>query len=525
MAHSVHTSLRQRFLLVGGSILLTFVLLEAVLRLAGAVWLGQQQRRNMAALRQAGTVRVLCVGESTTALGGEQSYPSQLQEVLNDRYPQVRWSVINAGVVGMDTSYILLQMRHLLDTYRPQVVVSMMGINDTGDYLELAPARLFGVRRVFETLRTYKLGVFIFRHARAKFFPGKDRTVVSSPQDDGDNVFRQGLEELKVFLDAVPREPAYLGDYFKAGWQLKAAGDFAAARKAFLTAQEIAFKAQDQETYSMFGDMAVLELARLAHAQQDTDKALQLLRVKSQEGALRHVAYVEMGWIFRSLGRDREAQEAFQKAVELNPSSPEPYIELGWLAWGRGEIDHARKFFLIANQLDPGEVRAVMGVAALLRDSSIESDKTMLPKLFEADPYSDKFIGAARALARERREFRGLVSRLSPRGMYYRRVTVENYRALAGMLERRDIPLVCLQYPMRSLSPLQAIFSGREGITFVDNEASFLEAVSREGFKAYFSDAFAGDFGHCTPKGNRLLAERAAEGIVAAFFRRSPARK
>ncbi len=51
-------------------------------------------------------------------------------------------------------------------------------------------------------------------------------------------------------------------------------------------------------------------------------------------------------------------------------------------------------------------------------------------------------------------------------------------------------------------------------IVFVDNEQIFKDAVGRDGFSAYFTDAFAGDFGHCTKKGNRLLAEHVADAIM-----------
>jgi len=52
----------------------------------------------------------------------------------------------------------------------------------------------------------------------------------------------------------------------------------------------------------------------------------------------------------------------------------------------------------------------------------------------------------------------------------------------------------------------------------VDNERIFKETVSNDGYEAYFKDAFAGDFGHCTEKGNRLLAENIANTIIKEVF-------
>ncbi len=47
----------------------------------------------------------------------------------------------------------------------------------------------------------------------------------------------------------------------------------------------------------------------------------------------------------------------------------------------------------------------------------------------------------------------------------------------------------------------------------IDNEQVFKEAVNRDGYRAYFKDNFAGDFGHCNAAGNRLLAGNIARQI------------
>jgi len=39
-------------------------------------------------------------------------------------------------------------------------------------------------------------------------------------------------------------------------------------------------------------------------------------------------------------------------------------------------------------------------------------------------------------------------------------------------------------------------------------------------YNDYFTDMFAGDFGHCTRKGNRLLAENIANVILKEYFHR-----
>jgi len=100
----------------------------------------------------------------------------------------------------------------------------------------------------------------------------------------------------------------------------------------------------------------------------------------------------------------------------------------------------------------------------------------------------------------------------------YNPITTHSYHKLKKILDKRKIKLVCVQYPMRSIESLKKIFEGQTGVIFVDNERIFKDAVKREGYKEYFKDMFGGDFGHCTPKGNRLLAENIADVILKEVF-------
>ena len=46
----------------------------------------------------------------------------------------------------------------------------------------------------------------------------------------------------------------------------------------------------------------------------------------------------------------------------------------------------------------------------------------------------------------------------------------------------------------------------------------FNKAVEKEGAEEYFTDMFGGIFGHCTFKGNKLLAENIAKSILKKYF-------
>jgi len=111
------------------------------------------------------------------------------------------------------------------------------------------------------------------------------------------------------------------------------------------------------------------------------------------------------------------------------------------------------------------------------------------------------------------KEARSLESE-TPNDSYYFPATVENYRALKKIILDRGMILIAVQYPMRPIQPLKRVLELDENIFFVDNQKSFEEKVLSSSYSEYFQDRFAQNFGHCTPKGNRLLAENISEVIL-----------
>lgn len=74
--------------------------------------------------------KVLCIGESTTLVGGQDSYPSKLEKILNQKLGHKKVQVINQGMAGTNTTGILKEMPGWLRTYQPDMVVAMIGILD-----------------------------------------------------------------------------------------------------------------------------------------------------------------------------------------------------------------------------------------------------------------------------------------------------------------------------------------------------------------------------------------------------------
>jgi hypothetical protein len=73
-----------------------------------------------------------------------------------------------------------------------------------------------------------------------------------------------------------------------------------------------------------------------------------------------------------------------------------------------------------------------------------------------------------------------------------------------------------MQYPLRSAGALRTLL-GDTDVTIVENDQPFRDALRRAPWETWFTDAFAGDFGHTTPAGSHLLAEDVAPAVLAAI--------
>lgn len=80
--------------------------------------------------RPEGLVRIICVGESVTAgymNESDEAWPAYLQEYLDMKSGEHRYDVINAAVGGYGTKHIILQVRHFLGRYEPDIILVYAG--------------------------------------------------------------------------------------------------------------------------------------------------------------------------------------------------------------------------------------------------------------------------------------------------------------------------------------------------------------------------------------------------------------
>ncbi|HOY09974.1 MAG TPA: tetratricopeptide repeat protein [Candidatus Omnitrophota bacterium] len=512
------TPLYQKLLLVTGGVVLSLSIVEGLLRGGGLLFSFFQDVSNRVTF-EGQEYRILCIGESTTALGGENSYPSQLGQILKQRRPDFSFQIINKGLVSKTSADILLQLPGYLQAYRPHAVVAMIGINDAGTLGETRQAAQGG-RPVFARLRLYKLFRYIHLHVTAKLRERRGNGL--RPQATGDGQKEAG-EESPV-TDA--RTSEIVRDRVRRLEELRAAAGAQLARNRSPEERSVILRRMSQlkvtESYLR------LHLGWYHRMHQNYGEAEEHLRAAVQLDRNNYGAFVELARCYSEQDRCGDALPLLHRAVLLSADSVLAMMELAkcYEAVGRSDVakDFYWKVFLKDSQLF--KLDGTIG-RWLMEHGFYQEAEIVLKETIEEYPEDFFFyeqLAQLYAAIGEEEKARSIFARgnaVREQQERYLPETVDNYRTIASLILKRGIRLVCMQYPLRDIGPLKDIFPGRPEILFVENKRNFAEALREGDYNEYFSDSFAGNFGHCTPKGNRLIAEQLADIILSEAGRGS----
>ena len=515
-------SSKQKIILIIFGLLLFVVLLEIGLRIGGFVFLSLQEYRNRISIKQRGTYRIMCLGESHTALGGKNSYPSQLEEVLNQQNIGIKFSVINKGIPGTNTGIIVSQLEDNLNKYTPDMVMTMMGLNDGGNTIAYEDIPVKKTTLFLKSFRMYKLLKLLHQHIINKaqeigiYKPrNKKEDVIVRTNDLTQPGNFKGREEM--FKKAIELNPGNDGAYINLGLCYREQGKYDQAVEMFKKA--IGIKPGKVDAY--------IELGWCYSAQGKCDQAVEMFKKVIGIGINPEKVdvYIELGRCYNNQGERGKAEEIFKKAIELNPKDSGAYIELGWCYSRQGKYGQAREMLKKAIEINPKDVEPYFGLGRCYKaQEKYEQAEEIFKKAIEIDPENVELYNGLAICYEEQgknksaEEYFKKANRL--RLEYYNSVTRRNYQRLKEIVTQREIRLVCVQYPMRDVEPLKKMLRPHDGIIFVNNEMVFKEAVKQAIYDEYFMDMCRGDFGHCTRKGNRLLAENIADVILKECFKK-----
>ncbi len=126
----------------------------------------------------------------------------------------------------------------------------------------------------------------------------------------------------------------------------------ATALKDEATAQEILKKAAEQNLDSAGGHFYA---ARYAQSRNELEKAVREYRAGLELAGTNYAGQAMLGRALLEAGRLDEAQEAFAKALEINPNTGLAHVGLAQLAERRGQADVMARHFARAKELLPSD--------------------------------------------------------------------------------------------------------------------------------------------------------------------------
>ena len=539
------TTFGQKIILVLFGLFIGLLAVEVAMRIGGVLLLSTQEYRNRNAVYAKGTYRIMCLGESTTA-GGKDSYPRQLEDILNQSGAGVKFSVINKGIPAITTPYLVAQLEDKLNRYKPDMVICMIGINDLGMHMRYSSTYTAEAPSLLKSLKIYNLVRFIRdglinRQNKAQAFKCRDAVDKDTimPNMGILGLKDSFIEETKP-AEAVQPGPGSAQAYIELGrFYYIRQGDYGRAEASLKKAVEAA--PDDYRTHFQLG-LFWADQGEYSNAENAFKKAISL-----NPGS--GLVYTELGWSYKEHGDYWDAGQAFRNAVDLDPDNTEASIGLGQSLTEQGRYEEAERVFRKAIErkpnncwlylkagefyadredfpqaeaafkkaigLNPLEVRSYVRLGWCYREQEkYQEAEEAFKKAAALMPDHNNIRRALLALDNERNDAESRIQRQRVAKQFYQPFTKSNYRKIKAILDDRGIKLVCVQYPMCSIEPLKQIFAGESGIIFVDNEHSFKEAVKKSRINMYFKDMFAGNFGHCTRLGNRLLAENVASAVI-----------
>jgi len=449
----------------------------------------------MLALKQKGTYRIMCIGESTT----QDQYPKLLEKILNRSNIGIKFSVIDKGVIATNTSIIASQLEENIRKYNPHMVVAMIGINDGGIHMP------YGFNRPSQfsltSLKIYKLAQLLSMHIQNKIEQIKRNrshnsvSIFSSKNTETPSQNNVGAEANKldrkseITTDVKAESDIF---YIELGKQLIAQGQKESAKQAFKKS---------------------IALNPVPHKNLDAYCRLML----SSD-------YTEMKEILEEVFQD------YKKLIEVDGINDVPnlnyfcllFVDNPYAQMYLKGLEGLLKKILVR---DPKNNEAASSLAYMfLKQQRYSEAEELLKRCIELHNDSDSRLFDYLAIVYHdtgnyalSEQWLRKANKLRPQ--HYSALTINNYKKIKAILDAHKIKLVCVQYPLRSIENLKRIFDREDNIIFVENESVFKNALKKNSYRDLFRDMFAGDFGHCTQLGNELLAKNIANVILKEVFK------
>ncbi|MCR9202975.1 MAG: hypothetical protein NXH75_00230 [Halobacteriovoraceae bacterium] len=461
---------------VAFSIMMSILVVEGFLRVSSLI-LNASNSQEISRFRE---LRVLCIGESTTALGGADSFPALLEKELLSL--GVNATVINAGKAGADTYYFNRSKSDLWEKYKPHVVVTMLGINDFLVNRENFPVPTFIDKGAsyFKLLKLIKLAILNYSYNQKK-----NHKKSRLPCLKNTNSFLEGNSSLSLKIKKYVRKKN-LPKLYESLDSLS----YSQLRSVLFTLWE-KYESSDPHL-SLFYVTALKRnflrvkadncLSMLAHtilsSSGETKKAL-ILEDLLLEREISPIGFPpqELGNLLRE-GKEKQFEELFIKHIEIAVKQGSVRTLITYLE----SVEFKNHSHLVEDLLNT--IKQKFPENFYIRETQIIDKKLNSPSTYLVN-----------YLHHEKR------SRMA-------------YLKIVEFFLHKGSFLFATQYPLTSTEKLKRFLPTEEKRLFiVSNEKNFADALRGLTKQHFFWDSFAGSFGHFSREGSLLVAKRLAKQI------------
>jgi hypothetical protein len=564
--------MNKKILSVVIGIVFAFVALEFLIRSGSYLFNRKQAKENInhnlsQELKNKKTIKIVTVGESTTAVAAneentllvqETAYPRYLEKYLNEMQSDVVFEVINKGIMSGDTNKIVAELKLFLKSYRPDLIVTMMGMKDVhesgqGNWLNV----LSEYSRVFNLIKVWKEQIFL------KNKDIDDSKLINNYEDLNKDFLDLATQDIYLnlskqletdqFNDQLIQKfmkEAILGNYFYN------TGNLERAEKIF----------KGMITKYNYGHFL---LADLFMRKNDLANAESVLLQYKNHGSRNSYLYQELILLNLNQGKNTEAHlyENQAKKEHLDNTLPVS-IALSYLNKsekkfneGIGRLENfcgLKNYLQITDQIIKKEKNQYyknirtrndnfecLYLLADLYYSNKELDKSellldhyikynpnsftginLLKKVYEDQNKIDKTEKLLKVIADKNNrlgEYFALVEyyKNTNRNIEIERIyneskndfpqTTKNYLEVSRLANESGAKLILMQYPTFSLNYLKSFTSDIHNAIYVSNEFIFSDGPKS---KYLFEPRYPYKFNHYTDLGSQLLAKNLAQEIL-----------
>jgi tetratricopeptide (TPR) repeat protein len=556
MKPSVRKRVR-KLLAVALGMVASLVLVELLLTVSYKAFVAYQDQQNHAAglAEREDEIRILCIGESTTAVAGDPggrllvphtSYPAQLERILNERQSQVRYRVFNSGMMAGTTDTVMGMLGPSMTAYDPDIIIAMMGIKDDSDPSEATVAT---APSPVPRLRTLQLIAWATEAVRLR---RQAAVLTADTLDDVADGLRPRPYQLTKFIKEI--------ELLRSSADRSALDDLNLALFHWYGDRHVQAAAVLRRTIAAH-DLGHMLLGRVLVTNGKLDEAEQVMRAAVTAHPDNGIYRVGLAEILLDGGRLDDAETALNDADDHEALFQERALTAGFSSLARARLarergDHpAAVAILEAMELDFAteqrgrnffpNVRMLRGMAigeSYLEVGRFEDAEHSLLEALELRPRSHSTMWTLSKVyrAQGRRDDeealrRTLLGRAGRMAEYHELAKLyrlhgeqdriddlfeeallripsirANHARLYQVAADADIALVVMQYPSFSLETLHKYAPPAEGVHFIDNEHVF----DADPEHYFFEPRFPNSFSHYTAEGSRLLAEHVADTVL-----------